>query len=83
MAGFVLVVAAGAQWSHLIVCPLLTGDSICRTTPIAETPCDPAAIDAWPEEHRPIAHREHLDARHRVTHRISTTDHISATDICV
>ena len=42
--------AVCAQWSHLIVCPHLTWQSICRPAVVAVEARHQAAINAWPGE---------------------------------
>ena len=60
MTHFVLLVAVGAQRSHLAISPLLTWQPISRQTPIAEGACQQAAIDARPAEHLRSSDGEHL-----------------------
>ena len=53
MAASILVITRSAEWSMLLVIPLLFGEPVCTETPVAPTARAQTTINTWPKEQVP------------------------------
>ena len=60
IAASIFVITQSAEWSVLVVIPLLFGEPVCTETPVAPTPSAQPTINTCPKEQLPWSYLEYL-----------------------